>query len=869
MLKNYLAAAFRNLMRNRLYAAINIAGLAVGFAAALFVALFIRDEHSFERFLPGYEHIYRLYSLHKFPGDARLEESEGTLTDVAEWLKLEFPTVQYVTRLAADRRSVRNGEIEADEPLVWADPDMFDVFELPAVAGDLKTALSSPDSIVLTRAMARKYFGRDTPIGSSLEIDRRHVVKVTAVIEDLPANTHLQLKIIGSTRASFAKVGGSDVPTYLRLTPGASVQVIDRAMDGAISRRESLDVAVGGEQAFRTHVELHMRLLPVTAVHLHRVSTTGVFDARPDSGALYGLGAIGGLILVVACLNYVNLMTARGARRALEVGVRKASGATQRDLIVQFIGESLIYMLLALLVAVVLVELTLPAFNGYLQRDIRFTYLSDPLLAFGMLAAGLVAGVLAGAYPAFVLSRFRPVTVLKGKQVIAAGSGVVRQSLVVIQFAVLIGLIFAAGVIYRQTSFAMNEGLRLSKDQVVILRTTCNAALKNELQSLPGVRLLACSSNAPLQLTASSGGALQPQGKGQRFEISMVDFQFFELYGLRPVAGRFFDRNHATDAVQAQARGSAADPENGKRFPDPGTDDPARTEEPTDSAQSAQAVRADRSDSSDPTAASDDRAEKGSDAEGARTGSAVVINEELRRQLGIRTPGEAIGLTLNEVRPLPHDKIGIVPTQIIGVVPDFPLGSISEPIPPISFYVDPSQFQLMSIKLTGSSIPQTLETIRKVWRRTGEAKPLDLFFFEQHTQQLYASIVQAGTLLAVAAAVAVLIGCLGLFGLSAFTTERRTKEIGVRKALGAARLDIVRILVWEFTRPVLWANLLIWPISFYFMNRWLQGFAYRIELAPWMFAAAGCGALVIAWLTVIGHTTWVAAAKPVEALRYE
>jgi putative ABC transport system permease protein len=807
VLNNYTAAARRNLMRNRLHAAINIAGLAVGFAAAMLVALFIRDERSYDRFWPGYERIYRLYSMHKFPSDAALHESDGTIADAVDWLKLEFPAIQYATRVATDQRSVRHGEIESDQQIAWADPDMFDVFESPVVAGDLKSALSIPDGVVLTRAMARKYFGQDAPVGESLQIDRRSIAKVTAVIEDLPPSTHLELQIIGSTKASFAKVEGTDVPTYVRLKPGTSVRSIEQAMDGAISRRESLDVTVGGQQSFRAHVELHMHLLPLTAVHLHRVSTVGVFDVHPDRGALYGLGAIGALILIVACLNYVNLMTARAARRAVEVGVRKAAGATRGDLISQFIGESLIYVVLALVVAVALVELILPALNGYLQRGIKFTYVSDPLLALGILSAGLVAGILAGAYPAFVLSAFRPVVVLKGQQILGTGSGLVRQSLVVIQFAVLIGLILSAGVIYRQTSFAMNEGLRLNKDQVVILRTSCNAALKNEVQSLPGVRAVACSSSAPLKLTASSGGKLEPQGKGLRFELSMVDFQFFELYGLRPLAGRFFDQDHSADAVHAD--------------------------------------------------------------EGGTAGSAVVINEELRRQLGIKTTQAAIGLTLDAIRPLPQGQIAVVPSQIIGVVPDFPMGSITEPAPPVCFYIDPSQFQLMSVKLTGRSIPETLDAIRGVWRRVAEAKPIDLFFFERHTAQLYASIMQVGTLLAVAAGIAVFIGCLGLFALSAFTTERRTKEIGVRKALGATRLDIVRMLIWEFSRPVLWANLAVWPISFYFIDRWLRGFAYHIDLAPWMFAAAGLGALVIAWVTVIGHTARVAAARPVKSLRYE
>jgi putative ABC transport system permease protein len=855
MLKNYIAAALRNLLRNRLYATINIVGVAVGFAAAILVALFIRDEQSYERFLPEYPMIYRIYSMHKFPIDTALQESSGTLVDVADWLKLEFPEIEHVTRLTPDRRSIRRGEIETEEPMVWCDSDVFGVFNLPVVAGDLRRALDSPDGVVVTRAIARKYFGRDNPIGETLEIDRRTLLKVTAVIEDLPTTTHLKLNILGSVKSPAAEPGSADVPTYVKLSRRASAESIEQRMDGAIARRESLDVVVGGEHSFRAHIEFHMHLLPITAVHLHQAATAGMFIARPDQVTLYGLGAIGALILFVACLNYVNLMTARAARRAIEVGVRKASGATRWDLVTQFIGESLIYMLLALMAAVAIVELTLPSFNGYLQRNIEFTYVSDPSLSAGVLLAALIAGILAGAYPAF----------LKGQQIRGGGSGIVRESLVVIQFAVLIGLILAAGVIYRQTAFAMNEALRLNKDQVVIVRTTCSTALRNEIGALPGVQAVACSSAAPLELNAPSGGVLVPHGNGLRFQLSMVDFEFFELYGLQPLAGRFFDRDHGADSVHPESPDSspATESNDSVASASSGAAQAERTGKPKTGEKSGSGAVPQSSEESDT------QADAPVESQSAGSGSAVVINEELRRQLGIRTPREAIGLTLNQVRPTSKGDVKIVPSEIIGVVQDFPMGSISEAIPPVCFYIDPSRFQVMSIKLTGRSIPETLADVRRVWQRVGESRPIDMFFFEQHTQELYASITQLGTLLAIAAGIAVFIGCLGLFGLSAFTTERRTKEIGVRKALGAARGDIVGMLLWEFSRPVLWANLLVWPISFYLLRRWLQSFAYRIDLSVWMFAAVGGAALLIAWFTVIGHAMRVASAHPVRALRYE
>jgi putative ABC transport system permease protein len=807
MLQNYLTVAFRMLARDRLYSAINIVGLAVGFASAILVALFIRDEHSYNRFLPDYQRIYRIYAMHKFPSDASLEESSGTLVDVADWLKLEFPNIESVTRLIPDVRSIRHGDVETEEQITWVDPDFFRVFQLPIVAGDPRSGLAAPDGIVVTRAIARKYFGRDDPIGESLELDRKTPFRVTAVIQDMPAATHLKLNILVPIQSAVAARGDTQVPTYLKLSEHGSAAFIEQHLDEAIARRESLDVSVEGKGSFKTQVEFHMHLLPIGAVHLHRVAGGGIFEVRPDRDSLYGLGAIGALILFVASLNYVNLMSARAARRAVEVGVRKASGATRRNLVLQFMGESLLYMLLALIAAHLIVEIALPSFNAYLRRHIELAYPSDPLLGAAVLMAAALTGVLASAYPAFVLSAFRPAAVLTGHPIQWRGSGFIRQGLVVIQFATLIGLIIGALVIYRQVNFAMNEGLRLDQDQVVVLRTSCGAALKHEVQSLPGVQAVACSSAAPLTVNAPSGGALVPNGSGVRFQLSMVDFQFFELYGLKPIAGRLFDSRYGADSMSAES--------------------------PSES------------------------------------GSAVIINDELRRQLGIRNAQEAIGLTLNQIRPMPTGPIAMVSSKIIGVVRDFPFGSLTEPLFPVCFYIDPSRFQLMSVKLRGHAIPETLAGIDRVWRRVGEPRPLDRFFLEQHTQELYASITQMNVLLAVAAGLALFIGCLGLFGLSTFTVERRTKEIGVRKALGAARSDIIGMLLWEFSRPVLFANVLAWPICVYLMYRWLQQFVYRIDLSPWMFAAVGATALLIAWLTVIGHTLRLASARPVSALRYE
>lgn len=803
MLKNYLAAALRNLRRNRLYAVINIAGLAIGFAAALFIALFIRDELSYDSFVPSHERIYRVHAIGKPPAAIQMSEDDGAQRSLEDWMTLEFPTIRSVAVLVPDRRSVRRGELEVEEDIAWTVPQFFEIFELPAIAGDLKTALSAPDGVVLTRSMARKYFGRADPLGQTLEIDRRHLVRVTAVLEDLPSNTQLKLTIIGSSKAAFSNQSWWSAPTYVRLAPGASVRAIERTLPAAIDRRMPMSVAISGNQTVRWKWTHSLHLLPLTDFHLHKRATNGSFDPQPDYGTLQALAAIGALILLVANINFVNLMTARAARRGVEVGIRKVCGAERADLVVQFSGEALIYVALSLVLAVSLVELLLPAFNAFLDRTVVLDY----GLPFGVAlpALGLGVGVLAGAYPAFVMSAFRPSAVFKGMPMGGGDASTVRQALVVLQFAVLISLMLGAAVIYKQTAFAMNEGLRLDKEQVAIIRTSCGAAFKNEVQALPGVRAVACSFSAPLRIMGNSGGGRRI-GEIMPFEMSMVDFGLFELYGLHPLAGRFFDREHATDVIRANRENE---------------------------------------------------------------GSSVIINDELRRRLGFKSPQAAIGVTIFHARPLPNAPPAVLPAEIIGIVPDFPIGSVSAPIPPALFYIDPSFFRLMSVKLEGAAIPETVEAIRRAWQRVGEPKPIDLVFFEQHTRELYAATLRTGVLLAAAASIAVFIACLGLFGLAAYTTERRTKEIGIRKANGAGRGDIVRMLLWEFTRPVLLANLGAWPVAYHFLSGWLHGFAYHVDLGIGVFLAVGAAATAIALLTVFVHALLVSRARPVTTLRYE
>ena len=813
MWQNYLASALRNLARNGVYAGLTVTGLAVGFAAAMLIGLYIRDELSFDRFVPGRENVYRISETIVFSHERPIE-SDTTSPFLGRDLKLAFPQIAMAGRLSGISfpPTVRHGDIIAAEPkLVWADPDFFRIMPLPVLAGNLPDALDAPDGLVLTRATARKYFGRDAPIGEVLLVDG-HPMRINAVLRDLPSNTHLTAEMFAAGRspASFitqqetvATPYNNTMVTYVRLRPGASAQGIEAGLPNFIARQFP---KAGGIQ---TKIELH--LVALSDIHLHP-STQGAFKPSADIGVLGAIAAMGLLILLVASINFVTLMTARASRRAVEVGVRKVAGATRRDLIIQFMAEAALYVLISVIIAVALAELLLPAFNLLLQRSITFDYWRDPTLAGAIVLTTAVTALLAGAYPALVLSGFRPALVLKGGWLQSAGGGIVRQGLVVAQFAILVGLILCAGTITRQTVFALNEGMRIDKDQVVFIAAKpCTEGMRDAMAALPGVKGAACASAQVLALARAQDEAGFADRKVM-IDQEPVDFGFFEVYGIKPIAGRLFDRARPGDGY---AGVSATSPP-------------------------------------------------------------IVINETAVRKFGFASASAALGKSLTwRFHVNPDEAFGgdpIRPSVIIGVVPDFTFGSMRQAIGPALYVVGPKvsyYSTALNVRLAGHDVPETLRAIDQLWRRVGGGIAMQRYFVSQFTMRLYVDTIIQGVTVAVAAIIALSIAALGLFAMSAHATERRTKEIGVRKALGAGAWDILRLLLWEFTIPVLIANLVAWPVAWLGMNWWLQGFAYHVNQPWWLFLAAGASVTLIAWLTVGFHAAAVARAKPVTALRYE
>ena len=506
-------------------------------------------------------------------------------------------------------------------------------------------------------------------------------------------------------------------------------------------------------------------------------------------------------------------MTARATRRAVEVGVRKVAGARRVDLVLQFLGEALIQVLAATILAVALVELTLPSVNAFLQRNLVFDYLHDAPLAGAILGAALLTGLIAGLYPAVVLSGFLPASALKGGVGQSAGSARVRQALVVVQFAILIGLMVMTATIYRQTSFALADALRLNADQVLQIYSPCDPAFKQALAALPGVKAVSCASSNAYGQSFGKTYVKQPGRGDVTLDTAPIDVGFLEMHGLKPLAGRFFSSAIGEDVLLDR----------------PGV--------------------------------------------GPGVQPTVVVNETGVRLLGFKTPTEALGKTISWGRWSAGTTAGGLPplhgSRIVGVVRDFTLNSVRTQIEPTIYFVDPTADQYVLARFDGRRLPETLRALDRLWKQTGHARPIATGFENIGIRLLYRDVITQGTALAVCAGLAILIACLGLFALAAFTTERRTKEIGVRKAMGASTFDVVRLLVWQFTQPVLWANLLAWPLAWWAMRSWLDGFAYRVDLPPWLFLAAAAAAVLIAWLTVSIHAWLVARARPVLALRYE
>jgi putative ABC transport system permease protein len=838
MLRHFLVTTLRILGANRLQSAIAIFGLALGLAAAILDGLVVANQLSFDHFIPGHENLYFAAIKSPFGAGLRGTEAAYTLSSPHELAALfeQVPQVREATRYQGDHVRLQRGEMESRESIYSADPNIFHLLRLPVLYGDLDTALIQPDGIVLPVSTARKYFGRDDVVGQTIEINRIHAMTVRAVIADLPANaSNFSTGIFVSGKAPFSGLAKDDLnppmgaqgkiwldaTTVVRVGPGASVSDAQPRITGLVQTRVHLKSG-----------PLDVHLVPLDGAHV-------AHELAPAVGARLGvLSLVALLVLFLGCANFVNISTARAARRGVEVGIRKVSGASRMALTAQFLGEGIVQALLALCIATVVVELSLPSVNSFLQTGAVFDYWRDPILAVSLVLGAAMVGVLAGAYPAMVLSAFQPAVVLKGLILGVGRTVLVRQLLVGLQFVILIVLIAASVVVFEQYRFSIREALRVNTDQMMFVRDQrCDSPFEAGVRALPGVRGEACSSVAMLPELGWQE-EVKRHGGGTPFPLRLVPagYGLFELYGLKPAAGRFFSRERGGDEV------------------------------PADPMQDLMAH--------------------------------YVINETAVRQLGFSSPQAAVGERISFNQPPPNhamssDKSGgpaalngtsygdgpsgreTLDGVVIGVVPDFSLFPSDDPVPPTAYSVGWTVLKpqpaatLIHVKLKGRDIPETLNAIDGLWRKTVADRPIDRSFLDSYIENLVITMLRQGEAFAVFAGIAVLLACLGLFALSIAAAERRTKEIGIRKAMGASSTDIVLLLLWQFLKPVLWAVVIALPLAWALMQRWLSGYAYHVTPGPWPYLGAAALAIAIAMVTVITHAILTARAVPATALRYE
>lgn len=795
MIKNYLKISLRNLWKHRAFSFINVSGLAVGMACCLMIVLFIQEEVQYDRHHEKADAIYRVTLNLKLPGTEF--DLGSTMAPMGPQLVEELPEV---TQMA--RTSRRNEYLVVHEDtrfyegnFYYADSTIFDLFTYPLLRGDPQTALAAPYTVVITEEIARKYFGDEDPMGQVLTLDNAHALTITGILAPFPATSHVTYDFLASFSTLLSTTDDLDdfhswdsisrVHTYI-LVPGAHSQGTLRAKIDALHAHHA---AEGNADA------ITMGLLPLTEIHL----TRGYANNNADVGNktnLYVFGSIAFLILVIASINFINLSTARSAKRAREVGMRKVLGAFRGQLIRQFIGESVLLSVLALMLAVALVELLLPAFNYLLEKNLVADYSENSILLLALGVITFFVGFVAGIYPAFVLSSFRPVEVLKGKAKRGLAAALFRKGLVVLQFSIAIILIIGSVVMASQMAYFAEKDLGFQHEQVVVLELQDPAleenveTFKQTLLQHPDVLMAAGASSTPGSNTYSLAtylpeGAEDDEDKG--IGTVLIDHDAVETWGLRLRAGRGFSRSFSTD-----------------------------------------------------------------------TSEALMLNASAAKLLGWDDP---VGKRLRV-----DDEADM---QVIGIVEDFHFSSLDSKIQPMVFRMSSESYQFVAIRVSPQDISSTLAFLEEQWQVFAPAYPFEYTFVDDDFASSYESTQRLSETIRAFALLAILVACLGLFGLVSYTTEQRTKEIGVRKVLGASVTGIWMLLSKDFVRLVTVAFIVAMPLAYFAMTSWLEDFAYPVEMSWLTFVLAGLAALVIALGTVSYQAIKAALGNPVDSLRYE
>jgi len=810
MIKNYFKIAWRNLKKQRMYSAIKIGGFALSIAACLLIALYVKDELTYDRFYPTTSRIFRITG--EYDNNGKLETGADWPPPMAKALREDFPEVEKSGRLmphplfycagSNQARAVDQEQNTYEEGFTYADQDMLTILQLPMVYGDRTHALSEPNTIVLTKRKADKYFPNQNPVGKLIILnnDKNRIYKVGGVIENFPNTSHIHydfwLTMTGYElwKGEQGGWGSSNYYTYVLLKPGADVARFQSKLKLILTKyylpmlREN-----GNKEADLFMKNARILVQPVTDIHLYSYNIDDGLQ-KGDVRFVWLFGAIACFILIIACINFINLSTAKSANRAKEVGLRKVVGSHRADLIKQFLTESLLFSVLSFILGIVLAAISLPFFNKLFAKSLSIPW-TVWWLSPVMLGSAIVIGALAGLYPSFFLSSFKPISVLKGKLSRGSKNSILRNSLVVFQFTTSIILIISTLVVYNQTHYILSKKVGFNKDQVLLIQganTLGNKTLsfKNDLLRSADIKNVSISDYLPVSGTKRDGNTFFKEGRmkediGVGSQKWRVDYDYINTMGIRIVEGRNFLKEMASDS------------------------------------------------------------------------SATIINRTMAEKLGLKNP---IGQRIVN---------GWETWTVVGVIDDFNYESMRQDVGALCLVLGNNMSTIVAVKTKTANTKSVLSYISNVWKGFAPDQPIRYTFLDESFANMYADVQRTGTIFTSFSVLAIIIACLGLFALAAFMAEQRNKEIGIRKVLGASVRGITAMLSKDFVKLVIISIALASPIAYWAMTKWLQDFAYRISISWWMIAVAGLTAIVIALITISFQSVKAAVANPVKSLRTE
>ena len=804
MIKNHFKIAFRNLMKNKVLSFINIFGLASGIACALLIILFIKDELSFDRFNKDPERIYRVVKDFVNEDGSRLPDAT-TPPALAPAMQKDIPEIESTVRVFSNwggKYLIKYGDKKFYEEGVYrADSSIFNVFNFPFVKGNAAVAFKQLKSVVFTESAAKKYFGNDDPIGKTVDIDPMGPHMVSSVIKDVPENSHFKFDFLISTRTIG---GGNNIDnnwgfynfyTYIKLKPNTSIASAEPKIKALFKKNQPDNKNIFYTQA-------------LTDIHL---KSNLKWELRPNSDKiyLYVFGTIALFVIIIASINYINLVTAKSSLRAKEVGIRKVVGAARESLIRQFLTESVLTVFLASIFAIGLAVIILPAFNHFTQKDLSVFSTNSQLVWLMIAGFTLFIGLIAGLYPAFYLSGFRPAFVLKGLHTSGSNTITLRRALVILQFVISVVLIAGSLIINRQLNFMQSAKLGFNKEQVVVvnnLQQSANSeAFKNALTQIPGVKKASGADGMIGGQNWTTNLRSRGSQNGQLVNFISAGNDVLDVLGINLKEGRGFSAQYPADTLN---NGIPGGPLN-------------------------QVV------------------------------GSIILNEKAVKDLGVPSPSVGQQLVLSS------DADTTYYVKIVGVVKDFHFTSLRDEIKPFAFLKNNRRVNSLAVKIDPHNMQNTLSGMQNKWQSIFADRPFDYYFLDESIGKLYSSENNFKDLFFYFTIIALIIACLGLFGLAAFTAEQRTKEIGIRKVLGASVTNVVAMLSKDFLKLVCIASLIAFPIAWFIMNKWLQNFTYRTAISWWIFLIAGVSAVLIALITISFQAIKAAIANPVKSLKTE